>query len=97
MHEYAHDVVIYFRGDSSSWLVGNQDKLNSQERHQDEGGSHGLHVQAGFCLVSHLQLGDEYPHDVQQEKQIDLGDVDGFAYFKQTWLTSKNRLLNICH
>lgn len=79
MHEYVHDVVIYFRGDLSVWLVGKQNELNSQERHQDEGGSHGFHVQAGFCLMSHFQLGDEHPHDVEQEKQIDLGDVNKLA------------------
>lgn len=93
MHEHAHDVVIYFRGDSSFWLVGNQDILNSQERHQDEGGSHSFHVQAGFCLMSHLQLSDEHPHDVQQEKQIDLGDVNELAYFVQTPFV--NWLLNV--
>lgn len=87
MHEYAHDVVVYFREDAPFRLVGNQHELNSQEGHQDEGGSHGFHVQAGFCLMSHLQLSDEHPHDVQQEKQIDLGDTDKLAYFVQTLLT----------
>lgn len=100
MHEYAHDVVIYFRWDSSFWLVGNQDVLNSQERHQDEGGSHGFHVQAGFCLMSHLQLGDEHPHDVQQEKQIDLRNVDELANFVQmlfTWICKLAAEYVICH
>lgn len=64
MHQYVHDVVIYFRGDSSLWFVGKEDELNSQQRHQDEGGSHGFHVEAGFSLMGHLQLGDEHSHDV---------------------------------
>lgn len=79
MHEYVHDVVVYFRGDLAVWLVGKQDKLNSQERHQDEGSPHGFHVQAGFCLMSHFQLSDQHPHDVEKEKQIDLGDVNKLA------------------
>lgn len=72
MHEYVHDVVIYFRGDPSLWLVGKQDVLNSKKRHQDEGRSYGFHVKTGFRLMGHLQLGDEDSHDVKEEKQIDL-------------------------
>lgn len=64
MHKYVHDVVVYFSGDPSLWLVGKQDILNSQKRHQDEGGSHGFHVKTGFRLMGHLQLGDEHSHNV---------------------------------
>ena len=72
MHQYVHDVVVYFRGDASLRLVGKQDVLDSQKGHQDEGGSHGFHVEAGLRLVGHLQLGDEHSHDVEEEEQIDL-------------------------
>lgn len=65
MHEYVHDVVIYFRRDPSLWLVGKQDVLNSKQRDQDERGSHGFHVQTWFCLMGHLQFGDENSHDVE--------------------------------
>lgn len=72
MHQYVHDVVVDFRGDPSFRLIGKQDKLDPQERNQDQGGSDRLHVEAGLGLVRHLQLGDEDPDDVQQEEQVDL-------------------------
>ena len=72
MHQYVHDVVVYFGGDPSLRLVGKQNVLNSQKRHQDEGGSHGFHVETRLRLMGHLQLGDEHSHDVQEKEQIDL-------------------------
>ena len=72
MHEDVHDVVVDLRGASALGLVGQQHVLDPQEGHQDQGGPHSLHVQAGLCLVGHLQLGDQDAHDVQQEKQIYL-------------------------
>ncbi|KAG7236196.1 hypothetical protein INR49_001314, partial [Caranx melampygus] len=49
-------------------LVGDQDELDAQGD-EDEGGSHGPHVEAGLGLVRHPQLGDENPNDVEQEKK----------------------------
>lgn len=72
MHQYVHDVFVYLEGHASLRLVGQQDVLDPQERHQDERGPHGFHVETGLRLVGHLQLGDEYSHNVQQEEQIDL-------------------------
>ncbi|TNN44643.1 hypothetical protein EYF80_045152 [Liparis tanakae] len=49
-----------------------QDVLDPQERHQDERGPHGFHVEAGLRLVGDLQFGDEHSHNVQQKEQVDL-------------------------
>ena len=91
MHQYVHDVVVYFRGDPSLRLVGKQDVLNSQKRHQDEGGSHGFHVETRLCLMSHLQLGDEHSHDVQEKEQIDLRGTN-----KRTSVNQHNNFGNSC-
>lgn len=72
MHQDVHDVVVDFRRDPSLRFVRQQDVLNSQERYQDEGGSHRLHVETGLSLMGHLQLGDEDSHNVQQKEQIHL-------------------------
>lgn len=72
MHEDVHDVLKDLKGQASLRLVGDHDKLDAQQRDQDEGGSHGLHVEARLGLVGHFQLGDENPHDVQQEKEVHL-------------------------
>ena len=72
MHEDVHDVVVDLGGDPSRGLVGQQDELDAQEGDEDQGGPHRLHVQAGLCLVGHLQLGDEHPHDVEQEEEVHL-------------------------
>ena len=72
MHKDVHDVVIDLGGDPSRGLVGQQDKLDAEERDEDQGGPHSLHVQTGLCLVAHLQLGDEHPHDVEQEEEVHL-------------------------
>lgn len=72
MHQDVHDVVVNFRGDPSLRLVGKQDILNSQQRHQDERRSHCFHVETGLGLMSHFQFGDENSNNVQEEKQVDL-------------------------
>lgn len=82
VHQYMHDVVVDFRGDPPTWLVGKQDILYPQKRDQDEGGPHCLHVETGLCLVGYLQLGDENPHNVKQEKDVDLVRVNTVISFK---------------
>lgn len=74
VHQYVHNVVVYFRGDASFGFVGQQDELDPQQRNQDERGSDRLHVQTGLGLVRHLQLGDQNPDDVQQKEQVHLQD-----------------------
>lgn len=91
MHQYVHDVVVYFRGDPSLRLVGKQDVLNSQKRHQDEGGSHGFHVETRLRLMGHLQLGDEHSHDVQEKEQIDLRGTN-----RRTSANQRNNFGNSC-
>lgn len=94
MHQYVHDVVVYFRGDTPPRFVGQQHVLNPQQRHQDEGGSHCLHVETGLGLMSHLQLGDQHSHNVEQKKQVDLrGYSGGGGHFKiRTYCSSTTGL-----
>lgn len=72
VHEDFHDVQVDLKDPVILGLVGEQDKLDAEQRNEDEGGSHGPHVQAGLGLVRHPQLGDENPDDVQQEEEIHL-------------------------
>jgi len=70
VHEDIHDILKDLR--VVLGLVGQQDELDAQQGDEDQGGPHGFHVETGLCLVSHLQLGDEHPHDVEQEEEVDL-------------------------
>lgn len=70
MHQDVHDVVIDLR--VASRFIWEQDKLDTEKRDENEGGSHSPHVEAGFGLVCHSQLGDENPNDVQQEEKVHL-------------------------
>lgn len=72
VHEDFHDVQVDLKDPVILGLVGEQDKLDAEQRDEDEGGSHGPHVKAGLGLVRHPQLGDENPNDVQQEEKIHL-------------------------
>ena len=72
MNEDLRDVVVDLGGDPSRGLVGQQQNLDAQEGDEDQGGPHRLHVQSELSLVGHLQLGDENPHDVEQEEEVHL-------------------------
>lgn len=54
------------------WSPGQQDELGSQQRDEDERGSHCLHVGVGFSTVGLFQLGDEDPHDVEEKEEVHL-------------------------
>lgn len=54
------------------WSPGNQDELGSQQRGEDDRGSHCLHVGVGLGEVGLFQLGDEDPYDVEQEEDVHL-------------------------
>lgn len=49
-----------------------QNELDPQQRDQDEGGPHRLHVGRGLSTVCLLQLGDQHPHNVQEEEKVHL-------------------------
>lgn len=72
VHEDFHDVQIDLKNPWVLGFVGEQHKLNTQQRDEDEGGSHSPHVEARLGLVGHSQLGDENPNDVQQEEKVHL-------------------------
>jgi len=73
MHEDIHDVQIDLRDPVIVGFVREKDILDAEQRDEDEGGPHGPHVETGLGLVRHSQLGDENPHDVQQEEKVHLG------------------------
>lgn len=64
MHEDVHDVQIDLQHPVFMGLVGEQDKLDTEQGDEDEGGSHSSHIEAGLRLVRHSQLGDENSDDV---------------------------------
>ena len=72
VHDYVHDVIEHLSGPLVLRPPGKDDKLNAQKRHQDQGGSHGLHVHVGLCPMGVPQLGHQHTHNVQQEEQVYL-------------------------
>lgn len=64
VHEDVHDVQIDLRDPVVMRLVREQHELDAEERDEDEGGSDRPHVEAGFGLVGHSQLGDKDSNDV---------------------------------
>lgn len=62
VHEYVHDVLIDFPSYPVFRPPWKYDKLYSKQRHQDEGGSHCLHVHVGLGAVSVSQLGHQHPY-----------------------------------
>lgn len=48
------------------------DILDTQQRDEDEGGSHCLHVGSGLGAVCLLQLRDQNTDDVQEEEEVHL-------------------------
>lgn len=75
--EVAKDVnkeIIDGPADASVWSPGENDELDSQQRDEDEGGSHCLHVGRALGAVGFFQLGDQDPDDVQEEEKVHLGE-----------------------
>lgn len=72
VHEDVHDVLVHLASDAVLGPPGEDDELNSKQRHQDEGGSHRLHVHVGFGTVCVPQLGHQHPDDVQEEEEVHL-------------------------
>lgn len=72
VHQDLHDVHVALEDAGVAGFVRQQDKLNPQQRDEDEGGSDRPHVQAGLGLVGHPQFGDQNPNDVEQKEEIYL-------------------------
>lgn len=68
MHKDLHDVHVDLIDPLILRLVGKEHKLDPQQGNEDESGPDCPHVQAGFSLMSHSQLGDENSHNVEEEK-----------------------------
>lgn len=56
----------------SLWQMEEEYVLGSQQRDEDEGGPHCLHVGCGLSTVGDLQLGDQDPDDVNEKKEVYL-------------------------
>lgn len=72
MCEDVHGELVDGPGFMSLWSPRNQDELGSQQRYQDESGSHHLHIGIRLCTVGHLKLGDQHTHYIEQEEQVHL-------------------------
>ena len=59
-----HDVVVDLPRQAVLWPPWEDDKLVAQERDQDQGSSHCLHVHVRLCPVGVPQLSNQHPHDV---------------------------------
>lgn len=64
--------VIDGTADASLRPLGKKDELDSQQRDQDEGGSHRLHVGCALGAVGVFQLGDQDPDDIQEKEEVHL-------------------------
>ena len=65
VHEYVHDVLVDLPGQPVLRPPGEDDELDSEQGHQDEGGSHRLHVHVGLCTVCVSQLGHQHSYNIQ--------------------------------
>lgn len=72
VHQDLHDIHVALEDAGVVGFVRQQDKLDPQQRNEDEGGSDGPHVQTGLGLVGHPQFGDQNPNDVEQKEEIYL-------------------------
>lgn len=75
MGEDVYEEIVDGPADASLWPPGEDDELDSQQRHEDEGGSHCFHVGCGLGTVGLFQLGDQNPDDVQEKEEVHLGGL----------------------
>lgn len=66
-HNEGNDLVVIF-----DWYPGHEDVLDSQQRDQDERGSHRLHIGVRLNAVRLPQLGNEDSDDVQEKENVYL-------------------------
>lgn len=64
VHEYVHDVLVHLPSQPVLWPPRKNDKLYSKQGHQDQGGSHGLHVHVGLCPVRVSQLSYQHSYNI---------------------------------
>lgn len=65
VHKYVHDVLVDLPSQPVLRPPGENDKLDPEQRHQDESGSHRLHVHVGLCTVCVPQLGHQHSDNIQ--------------------------------
>lgn len=67
--------------DASLGFPGQKDERHPQQRDQDQGGSHCLHVGCGLSTVGLPQLGDQNPDDVEEKEKVHLDSRRGEMVF----------------
>lgn len=72
MAEDIYKEIIDCPANASLWPPWEKDVLDSQQRDEDEGGSHCLHVGCGLSTVGLFQLGDQDSDDVQEKEKVHL-------------------------
>lgn len=78
-----HKEVIDGAADATLWPRGKKDELDSQQRDEDEGGPHRLHVGCALSAVGVFQLGDQDPDNIQEKEEVHL------------WRRMSDRYLNL--
>lgn len=76
MNQRVHQVIVDLPKHLVGRPPGKDNKLDSEQGHQDQSGPHGLQVHVRFCLLGLPQLAHEHPDDVEQEEEIDLQRCD---------------------
>lgn len=94
MHEYVHDILVDLTGQTVLRPPRKYDKLYSEQGHQDQGGSHRLHVHVGLCSVSVSQLRHQHSYDIQQEEEVNLRQrrfcvQTNVTLRQKLWITTK--------
>lgn len=72
MNQRVHQVIIDFPKHLVGRSPGKDDKLDSQQGHQDQSGPHSLQVHVRFCLLGFPHFAHKNPDNVEQKKEIDL-------------------------
>lgn len=72
MAEDIYKEVIDGPANASFRHHGEKYVLDSQQRYEDEGGSHCFHVGGGLSAMGVLELGNQNPDDVQEKEKVHL-------------------------
>lgn len=72
MDKDVHTKFIDDLADASIRPPGEKDKLDSQQRDEDESGSNCFHVGYGLSTMGFLQFGDQNSEDVKEKEKVHL-------------------------
>lgn len=76
MNQRVHQVVIDFPKHLVGWSPGKDDKLDSQQGHQDQSGPHCLQVHVRIDRMGFPHFLHKHTNDVEQKEEVDLPRYD---------------------